>query len=57
LIKDDATLCGHLADVLLKVGKTQEALTVLQRASGLDPGNKAISEKLQKLKGNQSAVH
>jgi tetratricopeptide (TPR) repeat protein len=57
LIKDDATLCGHLADVLLKVGKTEEALTVLRRASELDPGNKEISEKLQKLKGNQSAVH
>jgi tetratricopeptide (TPR) repeat protein len=57
LIKDDATLCGHLADVLLKVGKTEEALTVLQHASELEPGNKDISEKLQKLKGNQSAVH
>jgi len=57
LIKDDATLCGHLADVLLKVGKTQEALAVLQHASELEPGNKEISEKLQKLKGNQSAVH
>jgi tetratricopeptide (TPR) repeat protein len=57
LIKDDATLCGHLADVLLKVGKTEEALAVLHHASELEPGNKEISEKLQKLKGNQSAVH
>ena len=57
LIKDDATLCGHLADVLLKVGKTEEALAVLHHASELDPVNKEISEKLQKLKGNQSAVH
>ena len=57
LIKDDATLCGHLADVLLKVGKTEEALTVLHHASELDPVNKEISEKLQKLKGNQSSVH
>ena len=57
LIKDDATLCGHLADVLLKVGKTEEALTVLHHASELDPVNKEISEKLQKLNGNQSAVH
>ena len=57
LIKDDATLCGHLADVLLKVGKTGEALTVLRRASELEPGNKEISDKLQKLKDNQSAVH
>jgi tetratricopeptide (TPR) repeat protein len=57
LIKDDATLCGHLADVLLKVGKTEEALAVLHHASELDPVNKEISEKLQKLKGNQSSVH
>lgn len=57
LIKDDATLCGHLADVLLKVGKTEEALSVLRRANELEPGNKEISEKLLKLKNNQSAVH
>jgi tetratricopeptide (TPR) repeat protein len=57
LIKDDATLCGHLADVLLKVGKTEEALSVLRHASELEPGNKEISDKLQKLKSNQSAVH
>jgi len=29
----------------------------LHHASELEPGNKEISEKLQKLKGNQSAVH
>ena len=57
LIKDDPTLLGHLADVLLKLGKTGEALTVLQHANGIEPDNKDISEKLQKLKGNQSAVH
>src|ERR1039458_6362186 len=51
LIKDDATLCGHLADVLLKVGKTEEALAVLHHASELDPVNKEISEKFQKLNG------
>jgi cytochrome c-type biogenesis protein CcmH/NrfG len=48
---------GHLADVLLKLGKPDEALTALRRANELEPDNKEISEKLQKLKGNQSAIH
>jgi tetratricopeptide (TPR) repeat protein len=57
LTKDDATVYGHLADVLLKLGKTEEALLALRRAKELDPDNKDISEKLQKLSGNQSAAH
>ena len=57
VIKDDATLQGHLADVLLKVGKTEEALAVLRYAHDLEPNNAEISEKLQQLKNNQSAVH
>lgn len=57
LLKDDATVLGHLADVLIKVGKPDEALTVLQHATEMEPDNKEISEKLQKLKSNQSAAH
>ena len=57
LVKDDPVVLDHLADVLLKLGKTDEATTVLRRASELEPNNKGISEKLQKLKGNQSAAH
>jgi tetratricopeptide (TPR) repeat protein len=57
LLKDEADVYGHLADVLLKLGKPDEALTALRRANELEPDNKEISEKLQKLKGNQSAVH
>lgn len=57
LVKDDPVVLDHLADVLLKLGKTDEAITVLRRASELEPNNKGISEKLQKLKGNQSAAH
>jgi len=57
LMKDDPTVLGHLADVLLKLGKTDEAFTVLSHAKQVDPNNKEISEKLQKLKGNQSAAH
>lgn len=57
LIKADAVVFGHLAEVLLKLGQPDEALTVLRRASELEPGNKEISEKLQKLKSNQSAAH
>lgn len=57
LTKDDATVFDHLADVLLKLGKTEEALLALRRAKELDPDNKKISEKLQKLNGNQSAAH
>jgi tetratricopeptide (TPR) repeat protein len=56
-LKDDAIVFSHLADVLIKVGKPDEALTVLQHASEMEPGNKEISEKLQKLKSNQSAAH
>ena len=57
ITKDDATVFDHLADVLLKLGKTEEALLALRRAKELDPDNKGISEKLQKLNGNQSAAH
>jgi Flp pilus assembly protein TadD len=57
LLKDEADVYGHLADVLLKLGKPDEALTALRRANELEPDNKEISEKLQKLKSNQSAVH
>jgi tetratricopeptide (TPR) repeat protein len=57
LVKDDPVVFEHLADVLLKLGKTDEAIAVLRRACELDPGNKGISEKLQKLKNNQSAAH
>ena len=56
-LKDDAIVFSHLADVLVKVGKTEEALTVLRHASEMEPGNKEISDKLQKLKDNQSAAH
>jgi tetratricopeptide (TPR) repeat protein len=55
--KDDAVVFDHLADVLLKLGKTDEALLALRRAKELDPDNKGISEKLQKLNDNQSAAH
>jgi hypothetical protein len=57
LVKDDTVVLGHLAEVLGELGKTDEAITLLRRASELEPGNKEISEKLQKLKGNQSAAH
>ena len=57
LTKDDATVYDHLADVLLKLGKIDEALLVLRKAQQLDPQNKSISQKLQKLNGNQSAAH
>ena len=56
-IKDDAIVFSHLADVLLKLGKTDEAITFLRHANTLEPDNKEISEKLQKLKGDQSAAH
>ena len=56
-IKDDAIVFSHLADVLLKLGKTDEAITFLHHANTLEPDNKEISEKLQKLKGDQSAAH
>ena len=57
LVKPDAVVFGHLADVLVKLGKPDEALTVLRRASELEPDNKEISQKLQKLKSNQSSAH
>ncbi|MGO9609092.1 MAG: tetratricopeptide repeat protein [Verrucomicrobiia bacterium] len=56
-MKDDAVVLDHLAEVLLKLGKTDEAIGVLREATKLEPGNKDISERLQQLKGNQSAAH
>ncbi len=57
LMKDDPTVLDHLSDVLQKLGKADEAFTVLRHAKEVDPDNKEISEKFQKLKGNQSAAH
>jgi tetratricopeptide (TPR) repeat protein len=53
----DPVVFEHLADVLLKLGRDDEALTNLRRAHELDPSNKAISEKIEKLSGKQSAAH
>ena len=56
-IDKDPVVLEHLADVLIKLGKTDEARTYLQRAHDLQPDNKEIAEKLQKLSGDQSAAH
>ncbi len=56
-MKDDPVVLDHLAEVLLKLGKTDEAISVLRRANKIEPDNKDISERLQQLKGNQSAAH
>ncbi len=56
-MSDDAIVFSHLSDVLLKLGKTDEAITFLHHAGTLEPDNKEISEKLQKLKADQSSAH
>jgi cytochrome c-type biogenesis protein CcmH/NrfG len=56
-MKDDATVLDHLAEVLLKLGKTDEAISILRKANKLEPDNKDVSGRLQQLTGNQSAAH
>jgi Flp pilus assembly protein TadD len=51
-MKDDTEILGHLAEVLVKAGKTEEAINVLQEANKLQPDNKDISSRLQQLKKN-----
>jgi Flp pilus assembly protein TadD len=41
----------HLADVLLKLGQRDEAVTTLRRALEVEPQNKHIAEKLRGLTG------
>jgi tetratricopeptide (TPR) repeat protein len=54
--QEDATVLGHLAEVLLKLDKQKEAVEVLQRASKLEPGNKGIAEKLEKYSANHTGT-
>ena len=44
--QDDAVVYDHLADVLLKLEHTAEAVAVWKQALKLDPNNKAIAAKL-----------
>jgi tetratricopeptide (TPR) repeat protein len=53
----DAVVFEHLAEVLLKLGKNDDALLHLRRAHELDPENKEIADKLDKLSGNRSSTH
>jgi tetratricopeptide (TPR) repeat protein len=50
LLKEpDDTVFDHLADVLLKLGKKEEAITYLKRAVASNPKNQALAEKLKTL--------
>jgi len=46
--QEDATILDHLAEVLLKLDKRDEALAALRRAAKADPDNKDLAGKLQK---------
>jgi tetratricopeptide (TPR) repeat protein len=47
---EDAVVYDHLADVLMKLGKTAEAIQTWKRAVAIDPGNKEIAGKLEKYR-------
>jgi tetratricopeptide (TPR) repeat protein len=46
--REDATLLDHLAEILATLGKRDEAIALWERALKIEPGNKAIAEKLQR---------
>jgi tetratricopeptide (TPR) repeat protein len=46
--KDDAVIYDHLAQALMKLGQTTDAVTQWKKASQLDPNNKDYSQKIQK---------
>jgi tetratricopeptide (TPR) repeat protein len=50
--QEDATVLDHLAEVLLKLNKRDEAVDAWRRALKVDPDNKDIAGKLQKYNAN-----
>jgi Tfp pilus assembly protein PilF len=52
--KDDAVVYDHLAEVLSKMGKKDEAQAQWEKASQMDPENKKYLEKIQKAKTTDS---
>jgi len=54
--QDDATVLNHLAEVLIKLGKRDEAIDAWRRALKVDPDNKDIAGKLQKYSTDHTAV-
>lgn len=53
---EDAVVYDHLAEVLLKMGKREDAILIWKRATQIDPANKEITEKLQKYNADHSAA-
>ena len=47
-VKDDAVIYDHLAEVLIKMGKKDEAVAEWRKALELDPENKLYPEKIKK---------
>jgi cytochrome c-type biogenesis protein CcmH/NrfG len=39
----------HLGDVYLKTGRNQEALDYYRKAVKIDPDNKALNDKIERL--------
>lgn len=56
LPEEDATVLDHIGDVLLKLGRENEAVARWKRAWVLDPDNGAIREKLEQRKVDLDAL-
>ncbi|HEY0368540.1 MAG TPA: tetratricopeptide repeat protein [Chthoniobacterales bacterium] len=54
ITRDDPTVFEHIGDTYAKLGRTAQALEYWQKADGLNPGNKALAEKIESTKTKMS---
>ena len=50
LKRDDPVIFDHIADTYAKLGRVPQALDYWQKAIALDPGNKAVADKIESTK-------
>jgi len=54
LTRDDPVVFDHIGDTYLKLNKSSQALEAWQKAAALDPENKILTEKIDKIKTRMS---
>lgn len=54
LTRDDAVVFDHIGDTYLKLNKGAQALEAWQKAAALDPQNKSLAEKIDRIKTRMS---
>lgn len=54
LTRDDPVVFDHIGDTYLKLNKGSQALEAWQKAAALDPENKILAEKIDKIKTRMS---